>query len=231
MSECIILAGGFGTRLRGVISDRPKSLAPVNGKPFIYWLLKNLKRTGVNKFYLSLGYEADKIVEEIFKWREEFDISSVIEKVPLDTGGALNYCMKHFNIDEAIVANGDTYIDGNLENFLKPLNLIGGELIRVGTVLVRDRQRYGGVEVNDRNIVVSMSEKGVSSPGMINAGIYRVNIRAFMSEKNEIFSFERSTLPRLIFENKVTATFIKGSFIDIGIPEDYKLFSENFSDG
>lgn len=228
MGDCIILAGGFGSRLRGVVSDRPKCLAPVNGKPFLYWLMLNLKRGGINKFFLSLGFEADKVIKEILDWENEFDVSWVVEGKPLGTGGALLFCMKNFLLSESLIVNGDTYLDCNLDSLMKPLNLFNGELIRMGTVLVSDRARFGGVEVDHQWRVTSFTEKGKKLPGMINAGIYRVNIEAFLEESEETFSFENSTLPKLVSMHKVFVELLSGSFIDIGIPDDYKLFSESY---
>ncbi len=228
MINCIILAGGLGTRLRGVVSDRPKCLAPVHGKPFLYWLIKQLKENGINKFFLSLGFEADKIIDVVHDWKNEFDISWVIEEKQLGTGGALKFCMKHFLLNESLVVNGDTFIEANLGNFLTPLNVLGDELIRMGVVNVRDRSRFGGVEVNEKKKVISFFDKGLNSPGMINAGVYRVSQQALMEETENIFSFENSTLKKMACSHKISAEFLNGSFIDIGVPEDYQLFIDRY---
>lgn len=228
MTDCIILAGGLGTRLRGVLKDRPKCLAPVRGKSFLYWLILSLSQRGVNHFFLSLGYGADKVVEEISGWPSSFNVSWVTEEKPLGTGGAIKFCMEHFFLNEVLVVNGDTYTDCALDSFFKPLNLLGGELTRMGAVIVSDRTRFGGVEVDNNKRVISFIEKGEKTPGIINAGIYRVSIDAFAKELKETFSFEDSILRRLVDRRNLSVELLAGSFIDIGVPEDYQLFSNGY---
>lgn len=228
MTDCIILAGGLGTRLRDVVKDKPKCLAPVRGKSFLYWLILSLSQRGVNRFFLSLGYGADKVVEEISRWSSSFDISWVAEEKPLGTGGAIKFCMEYFLLNEVLVVNGDTYTDCSLEGFFTPLNLLSGELIRMGTVVVADRTRFGGVEVDKNKRVISFVEKGENTPGIINAGVYLVSIDAFAKELKENFSFEDSILRKLVDRRNVFAELLIGSFIDIGIPEDYESFANGY---
>ena len=89
MKEAIILAGGLGTRLRSAVPDLPKCMAPVNGKPFIGYVIDNLQKQGVNKFILSLGYMSDAIISYINTDYPSLNVQFAIEKEPLGTGGAI----------------------------------------------------------------------------------------------------------------------------------------------
>ena len=226
---CIILAGGLGTRLRSVIPDKPKCLAPIGNKSFLEIQLGLLKHQGIDNFVLSLGHMADLVQQEVEKLRDEFNISYVIEETPLGTGGAVLHVMNTLNIEEAMVTNGDTFLGGDLSAMLNPLNQSNNELCRMAVIEVADMMRYGGVVLNG-NRLIGFKEKGLTGAGLINAGFYRLSKQAFLATQlPTAFSIETSFRPSLSNQNKVTASIIAGEFIDIGVPEDYFNFCENFS--
>jgi D-glycero-alpha-D-manno-heptose 1-phosphate guanylyltransferase len=226
-TSCIVLAGGLGTRLRTVVPDLPKCLAPVAGRPFLEWQLKSIASRGVTHFILALGYGADKVKDALNEsWTKDLAIDYVIEPETLGTGGATKFAMVQAGIDEALVVNGDTFLGGDLSVMLKPLDMVRGELMRVATVSVEDRSRFGGVVVNNENHVVAFIEKGTEGCGEINAGLYRVNLEAFKAESSSRFSMETSVMPRILKSGSLRASLINGPFIDIGVPEDYQLFSQ-----
>lgn len=108
----ILLAGGQGTRLRGLDPSRPKPMVPVCGKPFLHWCLRNLRGNGFQDFILSAGYLSEQI--EGYPWESEFPGCRVRvhrETLPLGTGGATLAVFKHYvDLTEAWVVNGDTYL-------------------------------------------------------------------------------------------------------------------------
>jgi D-glycero-alpha-D-manno-heptose 1-phosphate guanylyltransferase len=226
-SSCIVLAGGLGTRLRSVVPNLPKCLAPVEGRPFLEWQLRSLAARGISHFILALGYGAYQVKEILNdSWTENLKIDYVEEQEALGTGGATQFAMIKSGISEALVVNGDTFLGGDLSLMLRPLDLVGGELMRMAIVEVDDRSRFGGVAVNHNNRVVAFLEKGEAGPGKINAGLYRVRLDAFQTEASLTFSMETSVMPRMIKLGALRASLTAGPFIDIGVPEDYKIFSK-----
>jgi D-glycero-alpha-D-manno-heptose 1-phosphate guanylyltransferase len=223
---CIILAGGFGTRLRSVLDTVPKCLAPIHGVPFIEWQIKQLARQGISRFIVSLGVYADQVVDHLCKeWSVGYNIEWVNEVKPLGTGGAVRFCMSTKGIQETIVVNGDTYLNGSLEGIFEPLHVTSGELARIITVRVPNQGRYGGVEVDSHNTVVGFLEKGREGGGLISAGIYRIHSNVFCGIEEEAFSLERRVFENVSKMMYMTAHETFGDFIDIGTPEDYQLAS------
>lgn len=226
-TPCIVLAGGLGTRLRSAVPDLPKCLAPVAGRPFLEWQLRSLAERGVNHFVLALGHGADQVLESLAQpWARSLSISTVIEKELLGTGGAACYAMTATGLDEALIANGDTFLGGSLQAMLAPLDFAGGEHMRIATVHVFNRARFGGVTVDSAQRVVDFLEKGKTDAGLINAGLYRIHRYVLKSEDQPVFSMETKVMPRLLSKGVLQARELVGPFIDIGVPEDYLHFSE-----
>lgn len=226
--RCIVLAGGLGTRLRSVLPDLPKCLAPVNGRPFLERQLELLARQGIDRFVLSLGYGADQVQSAAAQWRGKFDVQTVVERELLGTGGAIRFAMESAGLDEALVINGDTWVGGDLSAMLEPLK--PDERLRMAIVEVPDRGRFGGVAVDGEGRVERFIEKGQSGPGPINAGLYRVAKSAFGPGDQGAFSFETQTMVRLTSAGQVRACRVGGPFIDIGVPEDYAAFCAQYGD-
>lgn len=228
---CIILAGGFGTRLRGVVPDIPKCLAPISGNPFLYWQLLMLKSQGISRFIVSLGFESNKVISELQDWGADIGpIEFLVEDTPLGTGGAILNSMKHLGLAEVIVINGDTLLRGDLSPLFYPLDVSAGELMRVGVVYVGDRARYGGVELNRDGSIAGFGEKGSAGAGLINAGIYRISINAFPKDLPESFSLETNLLKQLVKSKNLNGSRLNVSFIDIGVPDDYFLLGKSNGD-
>jgi D-glycero-alpha-D-manno-heptose 1-phosphate guanylyltransferase len=226
---CIVLAGGLGTRLRKIVPTLPKCLAPIHGHSFLELQLQSLVKRGVDKFILALGYGADQVLDAINEsWAYKLNINYVIEDEALGTGGAARLAMARFNLDEALIINGDTFIAGGLDEMLVPLNNSEGELMRMATLSVLDRSRYGGVEIDNSNYVLKFLEKGQTGLGRINAGLYRINRQIFKGEHFSSFSMELDIMPQLIERRALKTCELTGPFIDIGIPNDYDLFAEHY---
>ncbi|QWD87333.1 NTP transferase domain-containing protein [Polynucleobacter paludilacus] len=222
---CIVLAGGLGTRLRSAVPSVPKCLAPIAGKPFMRWQLESLAQRGIENFILSLGYGSEQILDAIrSSWAKKLNIEYVVENQSLGTGGATQFVMLEAGLSEALVANGDTFLGGPLDSMFVPLDLRGGELMRIASVLVQNRNRFGGIELDQENHVVNFLDRGQTGPGQINAGLYRISNQAFADQPSDVFSLETAVMSRLVLTCNLQARQLAGPFIDIGVPDDYYLF-------
>jgi D-glycero-alpha-D-manno-heptose 1-phosphate guanylyltransferase len=222
----LVLAGGFGTRLQSVLNGLPKPMANINGKPFIYFLIKGYTNRGFNKFIFSLYFQADLLIEylEVIK-KNEFtncEFEYIIEKSPLGTGGAIIYTVKELKIkNEFIVVNGDTWVESGFEEILK----IKGNCV----VLIKasNSDRYGFVELASDNSIVSFKEKQLNQgSGYVNAGIYKFQSSIFEELEVKNTSLENNILPLLVNNKQLSALLLDSKFIDIGIPQDYQLFCQ-----
>ena len=219
--EAIVLAGGFGTRLRSVVDDVPKPLAPVAGRPFLAWLLDGLAEGGLRRCILATGYMADKIEARIgTRWRG-MDIFYSVESKPLGTGGATAQAAKLLLGNSAHVLNGDTYL-GYSPSMLEAKTLALGTEAGVALAEVDDVARYGAaVVIDDR--VESFQEKGAVGPGLINAGSYFFTeaVLSRLAIGNAPFSLETEILAPLAKNRQIAVFTETEAFIDIGVPEDY----------
>ncbi len=217
--EAIVLAGGFGKRLREVVPDVPKPMAPVAGKPFLEILLYALARKGFGRVVLSLGFMAEKISGH---FREQFagmELVYVVEDHPLGTGGAVRLALANCQQDHVFVFNGDTFLDLEVDA-VERLWQERHHPIMVGRA-VPDTKRYGRL-LTAHGRVTRFAEKGVTGPGLINAGCYvfdRYQLDGFVLP--QAFSLETDFLVDAVRRMPVDVFVTEGLFIDIGIPEDY----------
>lgn len=229
--EVIILAGGLGTRLRSVVSEVPKCMAPVAGKPFLWYLLKYLARYKITKVILSVGY----LREVIYKWIENikddfpFELDYVVEEEPLGTGGAIKLALDKTSGDNVLVLNGDTFFDVDID-VLYHSHIIGKKAITVALKPMKKFERYGTVSVDGYDgTVVSFNEKQFCEEGLINGGIYLISHKTPIFEKlPRKFSFETSVLEPQCLQQNLLGVVQDGYFIDIGIPDDYAKANEEF---
>lgn len=220
--EAIILAGGFGTRLQGVLKDLPKPMAPVNGRPFLTYILDYLIEYQYNKVVLSVGYLHEKI-ESFFGTRyKSLSIDYAVETEPLGTGGGILFAMSKCTTDNVLVVNGDTLFKVDLDDFERFHAEMGG-LLSIVLREVGDVSRYGSVSIGKNNMITLFSEKGVTSGrGFINGGVYLIHQKLFVKHPfNGKFSFEKELMEKFYMQELFFAMPSDGYFIDIGIPEDY----------
>lgn len=227
MLEGIILAGGFGTRLRQVVSDVPKPMAPINGKPFLEILLIKLAQKGFSRIILSLGFMSDKIIKYFGDSLSNIELVYVVEKEPLGTGGAVRLAMDKCLQNHVFIFNGDTYLDLEVEA-VEQLWQKTQSSIMIGRE-VEDTSRYGSLLVNNRK-VEGFIEKGKSGRGLINAGCYVLQkdaLNVFPLHLN--FSLESDYFANVVKNSPINLFITNGDFIDIGIPEDYYKAQAMFS--
>lgn len=229
MKECIVLAGGFGTRLQSVVKDVPKCMAEVAGKPFLYYVMKHLERERFGHVILSLGYKHEIVEEWLNTTQFAFKISYVIESEPLGTGGAIKYAFTKVLSDRAFVINGDTFFDVNTDN-IQELHLNKNADITIALKDMSDFDRYGSVDVNKNNRIVNFNEKQFCARGYINGGVYLIEKSVFAKcDLPTKFSFEKDVLEALLQQLNIYGVEQDSYFIDIGIPEDYELANRDFT--
>lgn len=219
--EAILLAGGFGTRLKSVVSTVPKPMAPIQSKPFLAYLIDRLERFGFSKVTLSVGYQHQIIIDYFGQQYKSMTLKYSIEQEPLGTGGAIKKACESSDSDLLFVMNGDTLVEVDYLSLLKH-HLSQTSFLSMTLKKIPDVSRYGSVIVENKTIV-SFKEKGLAGSGLINAGVYLLNKKIFeMSALPLAFSFENDFLFPLVEKIKPSPFVTKGFFIDIGIPADYE---------
>ena len=227
--EAIILAGGLGTRLRSAISDVPKCMAPVAGKPFLHYVINYLLQQGVNKFIFALGYMSEIIEEFLIINYPNLQYQVVIEKEPLGTGGAIHLALRKATDKDILILNGDTFFEVDVLSVFK-LHLQKHAACTVCLKAMQEFDRYGVVELDKNSIITSFKEKQFYYQGLINGGVYVINRYQFLTKNlPQKFSFEKDYLEKYVSEGNFTGIEQKSYFIDIGIPEDYNKAQEDFS--
>jgi D-glycero-alpha-D-manno-heptose 1-phosphate guanylyltransferase len=229
IKEAIILAGGLGTRLRSVVSDLPKCMAPVNGRPFLAYIIEYLQKEGVEKYILSVGYKSETIVEYLNTEYSMLNVQYSIEENPLDTGGAIKLACTKASGQNVMVLNGDTMFSADLK-MLSSFHVQNAADCSLCLKPMKDFDRYGVVELNADNSIGSFKEKHFYKEGLINGGIYALNAENFMQESlPEVFSFEKDYLEKYLSKRRMFGLVQDEYFIDIGIPEDYSRAQKELS--
>lgn len=222
INEAIILAGGLGTRLRSAVPDLPKCMAPVNGKPFICYVIDYLQQQGISKFILSLGYKHEVITDFIKKEYSSLDVEYSIENEPLGTGGAIRYACLKTNDGNVVATNGDTLFKADVAKMLGFHAMCGADCT-LSLKPMKNFDRYGVVELNKGYSISSFKEKQHYDEGLINGGLYILNTKKFLAEYLPLkFSFEKDYLEALFTKRRMYGVVQDDYFIDIGIPEDYE---------
>lgn len=217
--EAIILAGGFGTRLRQVVPELPKPMAPISGRPFLEILLASLARKGFHRIVLSLGYMADAITDHFGNRFLGTELIYEIEREQLGTGGAIRRAMSNCIEDHVFVFNGDTFLD--LEVSDVEAHWKQHHVPIIVACKVENTSRYGRLEVESGR-VLGFAEKGMAGSGLINAGCYVLPVDLLDDYAlGTPFSIETDFLAKAVSSQRFDVFVTSGKFIDIGEPEDY----------
>lgn len=226
IEEAIILAGGLGTRLRSVVPDLPKCMAPVDGKPFLTFVINHLRRHGIKHFIFSLGYKSEAIVEFLEKDFPTLFFKTSIEEEPLGTGGAIKKACGLAKDNCLLIANGDTLFKIDVE-LLAGIHTLSGAACSLSLKPMKNFDRYGVVEIDNREIIQSFKEKQFYESGFINGGVYALHKYKFLQEDlPEKFSFEKDYLEKYYKKRRMFGVVQDQYFIDIGIPEDFARAQE-----
>jgi D-glycero-alpha-D-manno-heptose 1-phosphate guanylyltransferase len=225
-----ILAGGFGTRLSAAVPDRAKSVAPVNGRPFLIFPLMQLARSGVERVILCTGHRTEQVREEIGDNFDGLPLLYSIEDQPLGTGGAIRQAWRTYGGGEQswVTMNGDSFLDIDLAE-LAAEHAQGGFAATIAAVKVPAGQRFGTLEWDPSGRVVAFREKdGAGGPKWINGGIYVLSARFLDSlPEGAPMSIETQGFPAGLAQG-IGVFPREARFIDIGTPESYALAQEFF---
>ncbi len=229
----IILAGGLGTRLRSVISDLPKPMAPVAGQPFLHYIFLYLQKQGITDVVLSVGYKSEVIKEFFGDKYAGINIRYAVENEPLGTGGGIRQAMSLIDSD-AYVLNGDTFFDVDLKDLYEFYTMRSSD-IALALKRMHHFDRYGTVEIGNQDRVLQFQEKRYKAEGLINGGVYVINKNLFKKVEeiedtilSQRFSFEKDILEKHLLPLHYQGKEFGGYFIDIGIPEDYERAQTDF---
>lgn len=232
----VILAGGYGTRVKHLLPNVPKPMASVAGKPFLEWILRYLKHQGITQNILSTGYLSD-VIEEYFQQKPipEIEVYCCQETEPLGTAGGFLNAVKNTNLfpDAWLVINGDSLIVAKFPEMVDYLadDRIDGVMLGV---FVEDASRYGSLVINESRNLVKFAEKRPGQ-GIINGGVYLFRHQVLQQFPSGVpLSFEYDVFPILLKENlTIKVHKIQAPFLDIGTPETLpqaeSFIIENFS--
>jgi len=217
----LLLAGGFGTRLRGVLPDLPKPLAPVRGRPFLAYLLDQLVEAGWKRAILGLHYKAEKIIETLGHEHGPLKLEYSIESEPLGTGGAVQLALDKINAPRLLVMNADSFCAAPLDKFAA-FHRAHGRPGSIISVQLPDASRYGRLELAPDDRVLAFTEKNAATgAGSINAGIYILDQALIETvPTGRPVSLETEMFPSWLSQG-LMAWKTSAPFIDIGTPESY----------
>jgi len=240
MIDVIILAGGFGTRLKEVVPQVPKPLAPIRGVPFLNILLSRLlSSVPIHKIIFALGHRSQEIFDHLQNSSFSVPISFSFEHTPLGTGGALKRALEWCNSDEVLICNGDSLLDFSFPLFYQAHKEKKARATIACLPLFDEGQEVGKVCMNPHtHQILSFSEKAVPIPLFAsqeeslslcsNAGLYLMDIAVtdHLPHKDR-FSLEIDVFPSWAEQRApFYGHLCRGFFIDIGTPETYRIAQE-----
>lgn len=226
LTEAIVLAGGFGTRLRSVVQELPKPMAPVGERPFLEIVLDELADAGVQRCILAVGYKRESIQEHFGETYRGMTLAYSIEDEPLGTGGGIRQAADMLEGEACLVLNGDTLFRVDLA-LLSRRFAERDSLLCVALKEMRDFDRYGTVVLESDGVISGFREKQPMDRGLINGGVYALHKDLFrLKALPPVFSFEKEILEAEVGLRRFHGEPFDAYFIDIGIPEDYARAQE-----
>lgn len=222
ISECIVLAGGLGTRLKSVVADKPKCMAPIGDVPFIDYLLRYLLKENIQHVIFSLGHLSEQVIEYVEANDWQFEVTFVTENEPLGTGGAIMNALEELEGDACYILNGDTFFDVDLHTF-HMFHQENESALSLALKPMKDFDRYGSVQLDGENRIQGFLEKQPMAAGLINGGIYLTS-KSYLESLGlpEKFSFEKEVLEPQVKSGRLYGFESEAYFIDIGVPADYE---------
>jgi len=219
INEAVVLCGGLGTRLRTVVSDVPKPMAPVGDRPFLEYLLEFLRRQGVQRAVLSVGYKREVIIEHFGQSWNGLEIGYAIEAEPMGTGGGARLGLAETRSDAIFLLNGDSFLSAPLAPLADALDEAP---LAMAVRRESDTGRYGVCLFDDDARIQGFGLGAAGQPGYINAGVYALKRNVFDGlGLPAAFSFENDFLAHSAAALGARAVPQDGAFIDIGIPESF----------
>jgi NDP-sugar pyrophosphorylase family protein len=219
--SCLILAGGLGTRLRPLIADAPKPMAPILGRPFLEYLVRWVGHSGLHQVVLCVGYRAAQI-QDYFGRGNHFGINVAysLESEPLGTWGAVRQAMEQFPGEHFLVVNGDSFLQIELKALLD-FHLKKQALATLAVLAVHDSSRFGVIRMAGDGRISEFSEKRSKGSALINGGVYCLSREVLKVAPKSAASLEREVFPALAGLS-LYGMAVRGYFVDIGIPREYQ---------
>lgn len=211
--DLVILAGGKGTRIKKFINS-PKPVAKFNNLNFLDYIFQNYSINSFKNIYILAGFKGDEITKiynrKIFNLKK---VNIILEKYPMDTGGAL-YGIKKIVKNNFILTNGDSIVDIDLKQFTrKKLNNSLIKMALISKKFTKNKNKLNNISIKGKDIVFEKNSK------YMNSGVYYCNKNLFKIIKNQKISLENDILPNLIKQKKVVGEILKSKyFLDIGTP-------------
>jgi NDP-sugar pyrophosphorylase family protein len=221
--NAVILAGGFGTRLRNTVGDRPKPLAMIQGRPFLDILVDDLLRQGIRRIVMCVGHQREQIIAR-YSIRNDIKILFSEEIYPLGTGGAVRHALPLITSDPFILLNGDSYCQIDLD-ILLAFHRTQGAQVSIVVTPTRERADGGNIERTADGRITAFREKtavATGKPALINAGIYILPRSLPISWRQpDPVSLERDVFPQMATGGGCFGFLVESEVIDIGTPERY----------
>ncbi|MBL8074914.1 MAG: nucleotidyltransferase family protein [Nitrospira sp.] len=224
MPSAVILAGGLGTRLRSVVSDLPKPMAPIRGRPFLEHQLDYWINQGISRFVLSVGYRHEAITGHFGSRYKGIHLEYAVEEQPLGTGGGLLMAAEKLDPDKPfLLLNGDTYFEADW-TVLDAFAMEHGADWCFSLFRTSEKGRYMGIEMSAQGRITLLKSGVEQGPRLANGGVYWVHPRALTGagRLGAKLSLEDDLFPQaLAAGHRLLGIEFRGTFIDIGVPDDY----------
>ena len=206
IDTAVVLAGGLGTRLKSIVPDLPKPMAPICGRPFLAFLLDYWVGQGINRFVLSVGYKHQAIMNYFGRSINGVTIEYVIEDAPLGTGGGLLLVNQRLALNSPfLLLNGDTYFAIELRKLSELANQVDADWC-FSLFNTSENGRYLGVDVNDKGEIRNLLSTIVTGERLVNGGVYLVNPRSLQALNLPVgnkISLEEEIFPSLFSQKQI----------------------------
>ena len=228
MVDCLILAGGLGTRLRPAVKNVPKPMADINGQPFLHWQLEYLARQGIERVVLSVGYMSEKITSHFGPRYLNMEIEYEEEDTPLGTGGAIINALKTIQTNDFFILNGDTFFPVDFNLMINSYRKNSKPALLMATFPSDKDNRYGALEIcSDTHKLLGLKSSRSTIGENANGGVYLCNKKSWLDLVSKVdldlkLSFEDDLIPLFIKTGFSLMTHkFESMLIDIGTPDDY----------
>ena len=229
--EAVVLAGGLGTRLKSVLADTPKILAPLGGRPLLDTFIDKLLEGGAARIILCVGYLRDQIIEYVRRRAQEDGRYRLIEfskeQWPLGTGGALKNAASLVKKKTFFIMNGDTLHEIDIAA-LRLFHLKTNGAITIA-VHVSNREDVGRMRVDASARILGFEEKSADKNLPVSTGVYMMNKDVLAKMPSGPFSLEYDFFPTFVQKFPCYAFFSEGDVIDIGTPERYHSAKKRYT--
>jgi D,D-heptose 1,7-bisphosphate phosphatase len=221
--QCVILAGGQATRLGALAAATPKPVLEIGGRPFLFWLMREMQRFGIERFLLLAGHLSGVLEREVRAFGpllpKPAAIDIIVEPIRAGTGGALLGAADRLD-ERFLLSNGDSLFEANLARLLRDAGDDAPDVL--GRLLLRrtdDAARYGAVTLAGDRVEAFRERPVAGEAGIVNVGLYAFD-RRILSHLAPVCSLERDVLPVLAATGALRGTLAPGWFVDIGVPGD-----------